>query len=120
LEKFNFYQLTGSLVKPLAFKKPTGHNLIIEWDIFYPLPSSWKKPKKPAPPKPPTTTEIPVEPVESWTQPKEVWQPDGGWSNNVIQQINAENQKAIASKRIDSVGTSKISLILLFDQTFTV
>ncbi|KAG5672415.1 hypothetical protein PVAND_002546 [Polypedilum vanderplanki] len=95
--------LTASLVKPLAFRRPTGHNLIIEWDIFYPLPSSWRVPKKPKPkppPPPPTTTELPIEPVESWTSPKEVWQPDGGWTNDVIAQINADNQKNAADRRI--------------------
>jgi hypothetical protein len=97
-------------VKPLAFKKPTGHTLLIEWDIFYPLPSSWKIPKKPAPPVPATTTEIPVLPVESWTPPHEVWQPDGGWSNDVIQQINSDNQKASASKRIDKVEITNLFL----------
>jgi len=43
-------------------------------------------------------TEIPVEPVESWTQPKEVWQPEGGWTNDVIQEINEQN-KDVAGRR---------------------
>lgn len=70
--------------------------------MFFPLPSSWKVPKKPTKPTPKTTTELPVEIVESWTPPKEVWQPDGGWTNDVIQQINDENAKN-ANDRIDRV-----------------
>lgn len=78
--------------------------MIIEWDIFYPLPSSWKVPKKPAPPPPKVVTELPILPVESWTPPKEVWQPDGGWTNDVIQQINDDNKKLSASRRVDYVS----------------
>ena len=74
---------------------------ILEWDIFYPLPSSWRVPTKapkPKPKPPPPVPELPVEPVESDTPPKEVWQPEGGWTNDVIQQINDENKEA-ASRR---------------------
>lgn len=65
------------------------------------MPSSWRVPKKPEkkPPPPKVVTEIPVEPVESWTSPKEVWQPEGGWTNDVIQEINDQN-KNVAGRRI--------------------
>lgn len=81
------FQLTASLVKPLAFPKPGGHNLALEWEIFYPLPSSWYKPTKPtkAPPKPEPTTPAP-EVIESWNSHSdhsgEIWVPSGGWSSD--------------------------------------
>jgi hypothetical protein len=74
-------------VKPLAFPRPGGHNLVLEWDIFYPLPSSWYKPTKPTKPvpKPEPTTAAP-EVVESWNHhgdhPGEIWMPSGGWSSD--------------------------------------
>lgn len=98
--------MTGSLVKPLAFTRPTGHNLILEWDIFYPLPVSWRKPEKPAPkPKP---TELPnVEEINSSEfhdshhahhpyEPKEVWTPSGGWSseNDVIKSLSESDDNS--------------------------
>lgn len=93
-----FYQLTASLVKPLAFRRPTGHNLIIEWDLFYPLITTWKQPEVTLKPRTTTTTtELPIETVESWTAPKEVWQPSGGWTSDVIEQINTQNKNAAAA-----------------------
>jgi hypothetical protein len=84
----------------VSFK--TFNQQIIEWEIFYPLPSSWKVPKKPTPaPKIiPATSELPILPVESHTPPHEVWQPSGGWTNDVIQQINDDNLKSSAHRRI--------------------
>lgn len=81
-------QLTASLVKPLAFPRPGGHNLAIEWDIFYPLPSSWYKPTKPTKPAPKIEILKPApEIIESWNPPGdhsdhsgEIWVPSGGWS----------------------------------------
>ncbi|CAH1728848.1 unnamed protein product [Chironomus riparius] len=80
--------------------RPGSNVLILEWDIFYPLPSSWRLPKKPEKifPPPIIEPEIPIEPVESWSPPKEVWQPEGGWTNDVIQEINEQN-KNIAGRR---------------------
>lgn len=80
--------LTASLVKPLAFPRPGGHNLALEWDIFYPLPSSWYRPTKPtkAAPAPPETSTLAPEIEESWDShadhPGEVWMPSGGWSSD--------------------------------------
>lgn len=50
-----------------------------------------------------TTTELPIEIVESWKAPEEVFQPEGGWTNDVIQQINQDNEKLTASRRIVNV-----------------
>lgn len=92
------YQLTASLVKPLAFPRPGGHNLILEWDIFYPLPDTWRKPKKPTPPPPPTTTEV----IETWDPHSghsgEIWMPDGGWDSDVIKTLSSGDEKP-AEKR---------------------
>lgn len=94
-------QLTGSLSKPLAFPRPGGHNLIIEWDIFYPLPSSWYKPKKPAPPPPPPPppTTVPPELIESWDHhgphSGEIWVPPGGWTSDVLGQLKGQDNRRI-------------------------
>lgn len=91
-------------MKPLGFRRPTGQNLILEWDLFYPLITTWHQPEVTL--RPPTTTttttEQTVKPVESWTSPNEVWQPDGGWTNDVIAKINEDNQKA--SRRVENVN----------------
>lgn len=96
-------QLTASLVKPLAFPRPTGHNLILEWDIFYPLPSSWRVPKPPPPPPPPTTTTEAIEvfdphdhdhdPHDHDHDPHDhdsgpIWMPDSGWTSDVVEKLN--------------------------------
>lgn len=101
-------QLTASLAKPLAFRRPAGHNLIIEWDLFYPLPTTWHQPEVTL--RPPTTAKAPmtttmkeIEAVESWTKPNEVWEPHGGWTNDVIDKINEDNQKS--SRRVDNVSS---------------
>jgi hypothetical protein len=121
----NEFQLTASLVKPLAFPRPGGHNLALEWDIFYPLPSSWYKPTKPtkAPPKPESTTPIPEE-IESWdphgdphsdphddphsNHPGEIWVPSSGWSSDtdVIKTLSEaeENDKRRISSRTNNVN----------------
>jgi hypothetical protein len=90
----------------LAFPRPGGHNLVLEWDIFYPLPSSWYKPTKPtkAVPKPPDTTTPTPEVIESWDphadlhsdHPGEIWMPSGGWSpdSNVIKTLSEVDDKA--------------------------
>lgn len=105
---FSFTQLTASLVKPLVFPRPAGHNLILEWDIFYPLPSSWYKPTKPtkAAPKPPESTTSAPETVESWdphsSHPGEIWMPSGGgWSpdSDVIKTLS-EGDDAKANRKI--------------------
>lgn len=80
--------------------------MIIEWDLFYPLITTWKQPEVTLKPRTTrTTTELPVETVESWTAPKEVWQPENGWTNDVIKQINTQNNKNAAtmegSRRVD-------------------
>lgn len=105
-------QLTGSLVKPLAFPRPGGHNLILEWDIFYPLPSSWRLPKKPTPPPPPPPETTTPEIIESWdphSDPHadlhsdhsgEIWMPSGGWDSDtdVIKTLSETDDKQ-ADKR---------------------
>lgn len=97
------------MVKPLAFPKPGGHNLILEWDIFYPLPDSWRKPKlptpKPPPPPPPTTTEE----IIVWDDPhadhhdhsdhhsdhsEEAWMPEGGWQTDDVLKNLADEKEA--------------------------
>lgn len=92
------------MVKPLGYRRPTGQNLILEWDLFYPLPTTWHQPEVTL--RPPTTTttttEQSVQPVESWTSPNEVWQPPGGWTNDVIAKINEDNQKAW--RRVENVN----------------
>lgn len=98
---FSADQLTASLVKPLAFPRPGGHNLILEWDIFYPLPDSWRKPKRPTPPPPPpTTTEV----IETWDPHSgghsgEIWMPDGGWDSDVIKTLSSGDEEP-AEKRL--------------------
>jgi hypothetical protein len=121
----NFFQLTASIVKPLGFKKPTGHNLIIEWDLFYPLITTWKQPEVTLKPRTTTrtTTELPVETVESWTAPKEIWQPEGGWTSDVIEQINTQNKNSAAAvgsrRRVDNNNNvSKIRIFLNFFNLF--
>ena len=79
---FSWPQLTASLVKPLVFPGPGGHNLILEWDIFYPLPSSWYLPEKTT--KPPATTAAPVTDASLSFQDHsgEIWMPSAGWSSD--------------------------------------
>lgn len=65
--------------------------MVLEWDIFYPLPSTWYKPTTPtkAAPKPEPVAPAP-EIIESWDahgdphsdHPGEVWVPSGGWSSD--------------------------------------
>ena len=96
------------MAKPLAYSRPRGQNLIIEWDIFFPLPSTWRQPQvQTKPPKPKkTTTKIPfheeIHEVESWTPPGEVWKPESGWKNDIFAEINKDPHKA--SRRIDEVN----------------
>lgn len=102
LMKLKSPQLTASLVKPLAFPRPTGHNLILEWDIFYPLPSSWHVPKPPPPPTPPTTTTEAIEvfdPHDHDHDPHDhdhdhdsgtIWMPDSGWTSDVVAKLKDE------------------------------
>ena len=84
-------------MKPLVFPRPTGHNLIVELDIFYPLPDTWRKPVKkppPPPPPPPEHHHHHEEIIESWqghdNHPGEIWMPPAGWNDpsNVIPNIN--------------------------------
>lgn len=79
------------MVKPLAFPRPGGHNLIIEWDIFYPLPSTWHLPKKPTPVPSPTTT---TEAIEVWDPHDHdsgaIWMPGSGWTSDVIEKLKDE------------------------------
>jgi hypothetical protein len=96
-------------VKPLAFPRPSGHTLALEWDIFYPLPSSWYKPTKPtkAAQKPEPITPAP-EIIETWNphgdphsvHPGEIWIPSGGWSSDsdVIKSLSEADTKG--EKRI--------------------
>jgi hypothetical protein len=84
--------------------------LVLEWDIFYPLPSSWYKPTKPtkAAPKPPDTTAAPI--IETWdpqtdahsNHPGEIWMPSGGWSadSDVIKTLSDAGGKA--ERRVSS------------------
>lgn len=69
------------------------------------------------PKQPPPVTELPIEPVESWTAPNEVWQPDGGWTNDVIQEINAENKNSGADKRNWKV-LPNVNLLFFFSFQF--
>ncbi|CRL05604.1 CLUMA_CG018668, isoform A [Clunio marinus] len=87
--------LTSSLAKPLAFEKPTGHNYIMEWDIFFPLPTSWRVPtKKPKTTTPPPTEETTLEVTHSWDPHSdstgEIWMPSSGWApgTDVIKAIS--------------------------------
>lgn len=102
------------MVKPLGYRRPTGQNLIIEWDLFYPLPSTWHQPEMTLrpPPTPPVTTEQSIQPVESATPPNEVWQPNGGWTNDVIAKINEDNQKA--SRRVGNVNKYNLNKKIYF------
>lgn len=96
-------QLTGSLVKPLAFPRPGGHNLILEWDIFYPLPDSWRIPKKPIPlppPPPPETTTPEIVDYHDHDHDHgdhdphgDIWMPDSGWApdTDVLKNINGDD-----------------------------
>lgn len=103
------------MVKPLAFPSPGGHNLLIEWDIFYPLPSSWRVPK---PPPPPTTT---TEKIEIWDPHDHdsgtIWMPGSGWTSDVIDKLKDES----ADKRYWNaarVGSSyEIFIELIFSTT---
>lgn len=101
----SFAQLTASLVKPLAFPRPGGHNLILEWDIFYPLPDSWRVPKKPtkAPPPPPETTTKAPEVSDDHDHSDhdhsgEIWMPSSGWVSDVIEKLSGAEAKP-ADKR---------------------
>jgi hypothetical protein len=81
--------------------------LIIEWDLFYPLITTWKQPEVTLKPRTTrtTTTDLPIETVDSWIAPKEVWHPEGGWTNDVIQQINTQNKNVAAMgsrRRVDN------------------
>lgn len=103
-----FVQLTGSLVKPIVSPKPAGINTIYEWDIYYPLPTSWHKPTKkpvvavmgmlpppfvPAHPEhpeiildhPPTGHEFDAYAKD---HPGEIFVPPGGFNGDVISNIN--------------------------------
>lgn len=75
--------------------------MIIEWDLFYPLPTTWHQPEVTIRPRTTkaitTTTPLAILPVESMTPPMEIWQPNSGWTNDVIQEINENNLEA--SKR---------------------
>lgn len=86
--------------------------MILEWDIFYPLPDSWRKPKKPTPkppppPPPPTTTEE----IIVWDDPhadhdhddhsdhhsdhsEEAWMPEGGWQTDDVLKNLADEKEA--------------------------
>lgn len=96
------------MVKALVFTRPGGHNLILEWDIFYPLPDSWRKPQKPTPPTPksiemtPPTPEIIIDDFDHHhhddhhlDHPGEIWVPPGGWDSDVIKTLS----EAPAEKR---------------------
>lgn len=79
--------------------------MILEWDIFYPLPSSWRKPKKPTPAPVPVETTTP-EVEEHWDphldphagHPGEIWMPSGGWDSDVIKTLSDGDDKP-ADKR---------------------
>ena len=127
-------QLTASLVKPLAFPRPGGHNLALEWDIFYPLPSSWYKPTKPtkSAPKP----QIPPAPeIIEYFDPHgnqhgdphsghagEIWIPSGGWSpdSDVIKTLSeaeAKGKRRVWSAEVNvnyyKFGWHKLSFLLI-------
>lgn len=85
--------------------------MILEWDIFYPLPSTWRKPKKPVPPPPPPPPP-PVEPEKPLPEiiedhhhddshshhSGEIWIPSGGWTSDVVKTLSGYDDNS-ADKR---------------------
>lgn len=76
--------------------------MILEWDIFYPLPSTWRKPSQPTPAPVPEETTTP-EVIETWDPHSdhsgEIWMPSGGWSSDVIKTLSESDDNNQADKR---------------------
>lgn len=105
--------------------------MILEWDLFYPLPTTWRLPKKPTPsttPPPETTTPEIVDyhdHHDDHSHRDDVWMPNAGWADgtDVLQNIEDENsadRRYWNSLRVGfsialATGTRSISLILLFN-----
>lgn len=99
-------------MKTLAFVTPGGHNLIIEWDIFYPLPTTWhiEKQHPPAPPpekdtdtSPPPTTEMTDDSFEDHNHHSgEIWVPPSGWSpdTDVIKSISDDKRRIWSNSNV--------------------
>lgn len=100
-------------MKTLVFPRPSGHNLIIEWDIFYPLPATWHIDKKKKPPAPPTTTPK-EEIIETWDEhkhPGEIWVPPSGWSpdTNVINSLSDVKRRIWSESNVSWNLCNKLS-----------